>query len=75
MNDIDHGVLLAEDLKLLQPTLYSSVPTLEEFHGSTTALFEFMADNKLDQHIQGVHPLEEVVRAHGDLEGGKTMRK
>ena len=58
MSDIDHSVLSAKDLKLLLPTLYSYICTLDAFDRHTTELFQFMADNQLDPHIQGIYPLE-----------------
>ena len=75
MSNIDRSVISAKDLKLLQPTLYSYISTLYEFGKHTTALFDFMAHNKLDPHIQGIYTLEDVARAHGDSEGRKTMGK
>ncbi|KAK7510922.1 hypothetical protein IWZ03DRAFT_387731 [Phyllosticta citriasiana] len=67
--------LSAKNTKLLRPTLFNYVATRDEAEHYAQELFSFIEKNKLDVRIHETYPLQEVARAHEDLEGRKTTGK
>ncbi|KAI9801744.1 MAG: hypothetical protein M1825_003116 [Sarcosagium campestre] len=67
--------LAVKNIKLTRPKLDNSVATAEEFDGYVDELWKFIADGKADLHIHEIYPLQDVARAHQDLEGRKTTGK
>jgi NADPH2:quinone reductase len=67
--------LSAKNLKILRPTLFNYIYTREEFDHYSSELFNFILKDKLNVRIHETYPLEEVQRAHIDLEGRKTTGK
>lgn len=67
--------LSAKNHKLLRPTLFNYISTRSEFSDNLSELFKTILDGKLDVKIHEVYPLEEVRKAHEDLEGRKTSGK
>ncbi|KAI9779393.1 MAG: NADPH:quinone reductase [Peltula sp. TS41687] len=67
--------LAAKNLKLVRPRLYGYLETREEVEKYTGELFEFMMKEKMDVHIHEIYKLEDVKRAHEDLESRKTTGK
>ncbi|KAM3069496.1 NADPH:quinone reductase [Clarireedia jacksonii] len=63
------------NLKVMRPTLFSFIQTREEFEGYVAELFDFIIKDKLNVRIHEIYPLQEVARAHSDLEGRKTTGK
>ena len=55
--------------------LFNYIDTREEFEKYSEELFGFIADGKANVHIHEIYPLQEVARAHTDLEGRKTTGK
>jgi NADPH:quinone reductase len=62
-------------LFLTRPSIRHYTATREELLSRATAVFEWIAEGKLDVRIGGRYPLEDVRRAHEDLEGRKTTGK
>ncbi|ESZ95208.1 hypothetical protein SBOR_4407 [Sclerotinia borealis F-4128] len=67
--------LSAKNLKVLRPTLFGYIATREEFERYTSELFDFIVKDKLNVRIHEIYPLEEVGRAHQDIEGRGTTGK
>ncbi|RYP71366.1 hypothetical protein DL771_004854 [Monosporascus sp. 5C6A] len=67
--------LAAKNIRLMRPSMFSSIVTREELETYTDELFRFILENNLDVRIHDVYPLSEVARAHQDLEGRKTTGK
>jgi NADPH:quinone reductase len=67
--------LSQKNLKILRPTLFNYIALREEFEHYCKELFAFITDGKIKIRIHEVYPLEEVARAHTDLEGRKTTGK
>jgi NADPH2:quinone reductase len=67
--------LAEKNLKVLRPTLFNYVYTREEFERYSNELFGFIAGGMVKVHIHEIYPLQEVARAHTDLEGRKTTGK
>jgi NADPH2:quinone reductase len=67
--------LAAKNIKVCRPTLFNYVYTREELESYSAELFKFIEDGKLNVRVHEVYPLEEVARAHTDLEGRKTTGK
>jgi NADPH:quinone reductase len=67
--------LSQKNLKVLRPTLFNYIYTGEEYERYCKELFEFIAQGKVNIKIHEVYPLQDVARAHTDLEGRKTTGK
>lgn len=67
--------LSAKNIKLLRTTLFNYVHTREEFERYTGELFEFIASGKVDVRVHETYKLEDIARAHSDLEGRRTTGK
>ncbi|KAL9128692.1 MAG: hypothetical protein Q9217_002685 [Psora testacea] len=67
--------LAAKNVKVVRPTLYNYIYTREELEQYTNELFRLMTQEKFAVRIYETYPLEDVARAHNDLEGRKTMGK
>jgi NADPH2:quinone reductase len=67
--------LASKNLKVLRPQVYSYIYTREEFEGYVAELFDFIIKEKLNVRIHDTYPLQEVGRAHTELEGRKTTGK
>jgi len=62
-------------LKVLRPTLFNYIDTREEFETYTAELFDFITKDKLTIRIHETYPLEDIKRAHTDIESRKTTGK
>ncbi|KAK8161068.1 hypothetical protein BKA80DRAFT_276642 [Phyllosticta citrichinensis] len=67
--------LSAKNIKLLRPTLFNYIATRDEAEHYAQELWAFIEQNKLDVRIHETYPLQDVARAHQDLEGRKTTGK
>ncbi|MCJ1249849.1 NADPH:quinone reductase [Trapelia coarctata] len=67
--------LSVKNLKVCRPTLFNYIYTPEEFEKYTNELWKLMTEDKFDVKIHEVYPLEDVKRAHTDLESRKTSGK
>jgi len=67
--------LSAKNIKLVRPMLYNYVHTREEFEHYANELFQFIEMENPSIKIHEVYPLQDVARAHTDLEGRKTTGK
>lgn len=66
--------LSQKNLKILRPTLFNYIATREEFEKYAGELFDFILKDNLNVRMD-VYPLEDVAKAHIDLEGRKTTGK
>ncbi len=64
-----------KNIKLLRPVCGNYLVTPEEREQYTTELFGLITSGKIEVKIHGYYPLQEVARAHTDLEGRKTAGK
>jgi NADPH:quinone reductase len=55
--------------------MFKYIETREESEAYTSQLFDFIIKDKLNVKIHETYPLEDVKRAHSDLEGRKTTGK
>lgn len=60
---------------MCRPTLFNYIATREEFDTYTNELWDFILKDKMNTRIHEVYPLEDVARAHTDIEGRKTTGK
>ncbi|OCL13857.1 NAD(P)-binding protein [Glonium stellatum] len=67
--------LSPKNLRLMRPTLFSYLTTREEFEKYANELWDFMTKGKMDANVHDTYPLQDVARAHQDLEGRKTTGK
>ena len=67
--------LAGKNLKVLRPKLDGYIHTREEFEKYTAELFEFIIKDKLNVTIHEIYPLEDVRKAHTDIESRKTTGK
>jgi len=67
--------LSAKNLKVLRPTMFNYIYTREEFEKYGNELLGFIAEDMVKVQIHEIYPLQEVARAHLDLEGRKTTGK
>ncbi|KAH0547645.1 hypothetical protein FGG08_000134 [Glutinoglossum americanum] len=67
--------LSAKNVKLARPMLYNYIYTRGEFDHHTNELFRFIVEGKANIHVHEIYPLQDVARAHTDLEGRKTTGK
>jgi NADPH2:quinone reductase len=67
--------LSAKNVKILRPTLFNYIYTREEYEKYAKELFGFIAEGKVNVKVHETYPLQEVARAHTDLEGRKTTGK
>jgi NADPH:quinone reductase len=65
-----HGSLF-----LTRPSIRHYTAARDELLGRAGEVFAWIADGRLDVHIGGRYPLEDVRRAHEDLEGRRTSGK
>ncbi|MBS3940155.1 MAG: quinone oxidoreductase, partial [Actinobacteria bacterium] len=62
-------------LFLTRPTVKHYVATRDELEWRAHALFELVAQGQLEVHVHDRYPLDDVQRAHTDLESGTTAGK
>jgi len=55
--------------------LFGYIATREEFETHTAELFRLIVEDNINVHVHETYPLEDVARAHNDLEGRKTTGK
>ncbi|KAK8212024.1 hypothetical protein IWZ01DRAFT_434254 [Phyllosticta capitalensis] len=67
--------LSAKNTKLLRPTLFGYMATREEAEHYAQELFAIMEKEKFDVRVHETYPLQDIARAHQDLEGRKTTGK
>ncbi|PSK53083.1 hypothetical protein B9Z65_3283 [Elsinoe australis] len=67
--------LSAKNAKVARPTLFNYIATREEFETYTAQLWDFIIKDKLNVRIHETYPLQEVARAHTDIEGRVTTGK
>ncbi|KAL9101990.1 MAG: hypothetical protein Q9163_002819 [Psora crenata] len=67
--------LAAKSAKVVRPTLFNYIYTRNEFEQYASELFKLMIQEKFTVRIYKTYSLQDVVRAHDDLEGRKTMGK
>jgi NADPH2:quinone reductase len=67
--------LSAKNLKICRPTLFNYISLREEFTKYTEELFNMVIKEKIDVNIHEIYALEDVAKAHTDLEGRKTTGK
>ncbi|KAH8593426.1 hypothetical protein B0O99DRAFT_653282 [Bisporella sp. PMI_857] len=65
----------AKNIKVLRPTVFNYIYTREEFEKYTAELFGFITKGKLNIKVHETYPLEDVARAHTDIESRKTTGK
>lgn len=62
-------------LFVTRPTLWHYIATTEELRARSSAVFQMMADSKLELRIAHVYKLADAAQAHRDLAGRKTTGK
>ncbi|KAL8997612.1 MAG: hypothetical protein Q9169_003159 [Polycauliona sp. 2 TL-2023] len=67
--------LSAKNAKVARPTLFNYIYTREEFEHYSAKLFEYMVDENFSVRIHDTYTLDDVARAHTDIESRKTMGK
>ncbi len=67
--------LVPKNVKLLRPTLFNYLTTRRELETYADELWQMIGENKVDVKIHKIYELEDVRKAHEDLEGRKTMGK
>ncbi|KAL8751363.1 MAG: hypothetical protein Q9184_006093 [Pyrenodesmia sp. 2 TL-2023] len=67
--------LSAKNVKVARPTLVNYIYTREEFEHYSNKLWKMMVDEKLTVRIHETYPMEDIARAHTDIESRKTMGK
>ncbi|KAL2135707.1 hypothetical protein VTI74DRAFT_7224 [Chaetomium olivicolor] len=72
---VDLFKLGKKNIKLMRPVLFNYIVTQEEREAYCRELFELITSGKVSIKVHGEYPLEEVARAHSDLEGRKTTGK
>jgi NADPH2:quinone reductase len=65
----------AKNIKLMRPVLFAYIATQEERDAYTKELFDLLVTGKVKVKIHDEYPLQDVARAHSDLEGRKTTGK
>lgn len=64
-----------KNVKLLRPVLFNYIATPEEMVMYTTELFELISSGKVQVKVHQEYPLQDVAKAHSDLEARKTTGK
>ncbi|KAK4696558.1 NADPH:quinone reductase, partial [Lecanoromycetidae sp. Uapishka_2] len=67
--------LSPKNAKVARPTLFNYITTREEFERYGNELFKLMSEDKFITRIHEGYRLNDVAKAHNDLEGRKTMGK
>ncbi|OAQ65960.1 quinone oxidoreductase [Pochonia chlamydosporia 170] len=67
--------LAAKNVNLLRPTVNGYVAERKDLEKYSAELFELVSSGKVNLAIHDVYPLQEVGRAHSDLESRKTTGK
>jgi NADPH2:quinone reductase len=67
--------LSAKNIKLVRPTLLNYVATREKLEKNTNDVFNFMIEGHIKVNIYEIYSLQDVSKAHQDLERRKTMGK
>ncbi|PNS18642.1 hypothetical protein CAC42_5181 [Sphaceloma murrayae] len=67
--------LSAKNAKVARPTLFNYIATEEEFETYTSQLWDFILKDKINVKIHETYPLQDVARAHTDIEGRVTTGK
>ena len=61
--------------RIMRPTLFNFLATREEFEEEVARLWDLVEQGELKVKIHDIYKLEDVKRAHDDLEGRRTMGK
>ncbi|CZR58179.1 related to NADPH2:quinone reductase [Phialocephala subalpina] len=67
--------LSAKNLRVMKPSVFGYLSTREEFVGWAEKLFDFVVKEGIDGMVWKTYPLEDVAKAHEDMEGRKTSGK
>lgn len=67
--------LSAKNIKLLRPTLFNYIYERAEYERYANELFDLIQLDGIEVRIHETYPLEEVARAHADIESRKTTGK
>ncbi|KAL2016318.1 hypothetical protein VTK56DRAFT_3859 [Thermocarpiscus australiensis] len=67
--------LMEKNIKLVRPSVVGYIVTKEERDRYAKELFDLLLSGKVNVRVHEIYPLEEVARAHSDLEGRKTTGK
>ena len=67
--------LSAKNLSVMRPSVSSYLVEREEFEHYTKELFGIIIRDKLNVRVHETYPLEDVERAHRDIESRKTSGK
>ncbi|KAI7819549.1 hypothetical protein BC939DRAFT_400378 [Gamsiella multidivaricata] len=67
--------LAEKNIRLMRTTLFQYITTREEFDALSSELLQLVAEGKLDFAIHKVYPIQDVKRAHDDLENRRTTGK
>lgn len=59
----------------MRPRLYGYLETREELDENAAALWDFILKKQINVAIHEIYPLQDVARAHEDIEGRKTSGK
>lgn len=71
----DISKLAAKNLRVMKPSVFGYIGTKEEFVGYAERLFGFIARNGVEGIPRKVFPMEDVRKAHVELEERKTAGK
>lgn len=75
MPPVDILKLGPKNVKLMRPVLPGYISTREALERYGNELFDMITSKKLDVAVHEVYPLQDVARAHNDIEGRKTTGK
>ncbi|KAJ3101981.1 hypothetical protein HK100_004445 [Physocladia obscura] len=75
VDDIDIMKLVPNAVRLMRPSLFAFIKNRAEFEFLADPLMKLYEEKKVAVHIHKVYDLQEIKRAHDDLEGGKTQGK
>ncbi|KAF2491992.1 NAD(P)-binding protein [Lophium mytilinum] len=67
--------LTAKNAKLLRPTFFNYISEEGELEKYSAELWDFIVKDKMDVRIHEIYPLEDVARAHQDIESRKSTGK
>lgn len=75
MPPVDILRLGPKNIKLMRPVLFNYLVTRDEIEKYSKELFDLIMTGKVEVRVHDTYPLNEVARAHSDLEGRKTTGK
>jgi NADPH2:quinone reductase len=67
--------LNVKNVSVMKPTLRNSIGTRKDLEFYANSALSLVKDGKLKIKVHKIYPLEDVRRAHEDLEGRKTTGK